>query len=159
MNSLQLNSEQKLFSYSQDGIKFLTICEKCNSDLAKYDKALEYCQRGYDISESIQSLLRKRASCSCLYDTYKAMGNGSKALHYLELLNAAEDSLDTRETAKKLQQMEFQAEARSIQEAHEEDIRQKEKTRNISYIVGAFFLLLAGSFYMRWHYVRKSRNH
>jgi len=122
-----------------------------------YGKALEYCQRGYDISLSIHSLLRKRASCSCLYDTYKAMGNDDKALHYLELLNAVKDSLDTRETAKKLQQMEFQAEAHLIQEAHEEEVRQKEKTRNISFIIGAFFLLLAGSFYIRWRYVRKSK--
>lgn len=122
-----------------------------------YGKALEYCQRGYDISVTIHSLLRKRASCSCLYDTHKAMGNDNKALHYLELLNAVQDSLDTQETAKKLQQMEFQAEARSIQEAHDEEIRQKEKTRNISFVVGAFFLLLAGSFYIRWRYVRKSK--
>jgi len=123
----------------------------------EYDKAIDHCQRGYEISLTIQSLFRKRACCTCLYDAYKAMGNDNKALHYFELLKAVEDSLDTQETAKRLQQMEFQTEARTIQEAHEEAIRQKDKTRNISLVAGAFFLLLAGSFYMRWHYVRKSR--
>ena len=133
-----------------------------------YGKALEYCQRGYEISLTIRSLLSQQGSCSCLYDTHKAMGNGNKALHYLELLNAVEDSLDNQETVKKLQQMEFQnvilqdsiarvAEAHLIQEAHEEDIRQEEKTRNISFIIGAFFLLLASGFYSRWRYVRKSK--
>lgn len=123
----------------------------------EYDKALEYCQKGYEISLEIQSLQRKKASCYCLYDIYKARGNDDKALYYLEILKAVEDTLDTQETAKKLQQMEFQEEARQIQEVHQLDIRQKEKTRNISLIIGAFFLLLAGSFYMRWRYVRQSK--
>ncbi|MCB9269647.1 MAG: tetratricopeptide repeat protein [Lewinellaceae bacterium] len=122
-----------------------------------YNKALAYCQRGYDLSVSFHSLVRKRASCSCLYDTHKALGNGDKALLYLEQLNAVEDSLNSQETAKKLQQMEFQAEARTIQEAHEAEVRQKEKTKNISLIIGGFFLLLAGAFYIRWRYVRQSK--
>lgn len=128
-----------------------------NLELGDYGKAIENCQKGFDISVNIQSLVRKRASCSCLYDAHKALGNGDKALHYLELLKAVEDSLNTRETAKRLQQMEFQEEARLIEEAHEEEVRRKDRTRNISFIVGIFFLLLAGSFYMRWHYVRKSK--
>jgi len=125
--------------------------------LGEYGKSIDYCQRGFEISLEINSLLRKLASCSCLYDAHKALKNDDKALYYFELFKAVEDSLDTQETAKKLQEMEFQEEARQIQEVHEEDIRQKEKTRNISLIVGAFFLLLAGSFYIRWRYVRKSR--
>jgi len=154
--------KKSLTFYEQLGDKNgIALCVNNIGDIYQkqgdYGKALEYCQRGYDISVSINSLFRKRASCSCLYDTYKAMGNGKKALYYLELLNAVEDSLDTRETAKKLQQMEFQAEARSIQEAHKEEVRQQEKTRNISILVGVFFLLLAGSFYIRWRYVRKSK--
>jgi len=122
-----------------------------------YGKALEYCQRGFDTAVSIQSLVRKRENCSCLYETYKALGHGEKALYYLELLNAFEDSLDNREAAKKLQLMEFQKEALLIQEAHEEEVSRKEKTKNISYIVGALFLILAGSFYLRWRYIRKSK--
>ncbi|HEX9825040.1 MAG TPA: adenylate/guanylate cyclase domain-containing protein [Flavobacteriaceae bacterium] len=123
----------------------------------EYDKALDYCQKGYEISLTIQSLFRKKSTCICLYETYKAMGNDNKALHYFELLKAVEDSLKTKEPIEKLQHMEFQAEARLIQEAHEEAIRQKEKTRNISLAAGAFFLLLAGSFYTRWRYVHKSK--
>lgn len=119
----------------------------------EYDKALHYCQRGYEISLTLHSLFRQRGSCSCLYDTYKSLGNGDKALHFLELLNAVEDSLGRQETTNKLQQMEFQ----EVQDTHEKDIHQEAKTRNISLVVGAFFLLLAASFYIRWRYVRKSK--
>jgi len=122
-----------------------------------YAKALDYCQRGYEIALTTKSLIRKRSTCICLYQTYKAMGNDNKALHYFELLNAVEDSLETKEPIEKLQNMEFQSETRLIQKAHEEAIQQKERTRNISLIAGAFFLLLAGSFYIRWRYVRKSK--
>ena len=134
-----------------------------------YLKALEYCQTGYELSLSIGSLEKQKDGCSCLYDTYKAMGNGNKALKYLELLNLIEDSLHAEETSKKLQQMDFQKamlqdsiakaeEASLIQEVHEDQIRQEENTRNISLGVGAFFVLLAGSFFIRWRYVRKSRS-
>ena len=133
-----------------------------------YAKALNHCQTSYEISLSIQSLNRQKGSCSCLYDTYKAMGNDNKALKYLELLNFIEDSLHAEETSKKLQQIEFQKvllqdsiakaqEASLIQEAHEKDIHQEEQTRNISLGVGAFFVLLAGSFFIRWRYVRRSK--
>ena len=133
-----------------------------------YPKALKYCQRGYELDLIIGSLKRQKDGCTCLYDTYKAMGNGNKALKYLELRTVIEDSLHAEETSKKLQQMEFQKvmlqdsiakaqEASLIQEAHEEEIRQEEETRNISLGIGAFFVLLAGSFYGRWRYVRKSK--
>ncbi|MEZ4966718.1 MAG: tetratricopeptide repeat protein [Saprospiraceae bacterium] len=122
-----------------------------------YDKALDHCQRAYEISLSIKSLLRKRAGCLCLYNTYKAMGNNNQALYYLEMLKSVEDSLDTKAPTEELQQMEFQEVSRLIQEAHEEDIRQEEKTRNIVLVAGAFFLLLAGGFYFRWRYVQKSK--
>lgn len=123
----------------------------------EYEKALDNCLRGYEIAVTIQSLLRMRASCLCLYDTYKALDDRNKALEYLEILKSVEDSLATKKPTKELQQMEFQAEARLIQEAHEEDIRHEEKRRNIILVIGFFFLMLAGSFYFRWHYVRKSK--
>lgn len=123
----------------------------------EYEKALDHCLRGYEVALTIQSFQRKRASCLCLYNSYKAIGNRTKALQYLEILKAVEDSLATKEPTKELQQMEFQAETRLIQEAHEEDIRHEEKTRNIVLVVSVFFLLLAGSFYFRWRYVRKSK--
>lgn len=133
-----------------------------------YFKALSYCQKGYELSLRIGSLTIQKDGCSCLYETYKAMNNSGEALKHLELLTIIEDNLHAEETSKKLQQMEFQkvilqdsiAKAHQtylIQEAHEEEIRQKENTRNISLVIGAFFVLLAVSFYIRWRYVRQSK--
>jgi class 3 adenylate cyclase len=48
--------------------------------------------------------------------------------------------------------------AHLIQETHNEEIRKKEKTRNISLGLGVFFVMLAIGFYSRWYYVRKSKD-
>ena len=133
-----------------------------------YPKALIYCQRGYEVSLSIESLEMQKYGCSCLYETYKAMGDGNKALKYHELVVVIEDSLHAKEISKKLQEMEFQKvifqdsiakveEVRLLQEVHKEEIRQEENTRNFAVGLGAFFVLLAGSLYMRWSYIRKSK--
>lgn len=116
-----------------------------------------YCERGFELSEKIQSPVRKQASCSCLYEISKETGNGEEALRFLELLNSIEDSLNFQETSKKLQQMEFKEEARIIQEEHKKEVLQKDKIKNISLVVGAFFLFLALSFYFRWRFVHKAK--
>jgi adenylate cyclase len=134
-----------------------------------YPKALEYCKRGLDLAEQLEVLFQQKIACQCLYDTYKAMGKGNDALVYLEKLRSVEDSLKSKETTKKLQQMEFAAimlqdsiakaeEARLVQEAHREEMQKEEKIRNISLGFGAIFVLLALGFYSRWRYVRKSRD-
>lgn len=165
IQSLEINEQMG----NQSGIaRSLTKMGVIYLNQGDYSKALNNCQTAYELSLSIGSLSLQKDGCSCLYDTYKAMGNGNKALKYLELRTVIEDSLHAEETSKKLQQMEFQKvilqdsiakaqEAHLIQEAHEEEIRQEEKTRNISLGVGALFVLLAGSFYGRWRYVRKSK--
>jgi class 3 adenylate cyclase len=44
-----------------------------------------------------------------------------------------------------------------VLEAHQEEMRKEEKTRYISFGVGAFLLLLAGGLYTRVRYIRKSK--
>ena len=48
-------------------------------------------------------------------------------------------------------------EERLVQEAHVEEMRAKEQTRNIALVSGALVLLLAGGLYSRLRYMRKSR--
>jgi len=130
-------------------------------------KALNYCQNSYDLAKTIGSLQTQKSSCTCLYDTYKAMGIYNKALEYHELLNVIEDSLLTVETAKKLQQIEFQKQvfadslagveqARLIQEKHDQEVRQKNQTRNIFIVISILILFLAAGVYNRLRFVRKS---
>ena len=136
--------------------------------LEDYPKAVKYCQRSYELAVSISALEYQKIACGCLYDSYKAMGNGIKALEYHELLNAVEDSLNAEETAKQLQQMEFtkviladslaHAEReRIVEEAHQEEVRKKNKTRNMLAGGGLILLILAGAIYSRLRYTRKAK--
>ena len=132
-------------------------------------KALDYCQKSYEIYLSIGVLSGQKECCQCQYNVYKAMGNGNKALEFLEKIQVIDDSLNAEETIKKLQQMEFAKavyadsvekaeEARLIKEAHEAEVAQKNKTRNIAIGGGILALLLAGGFYSRNRYIKKSRD-
>ncbi len=96
------------------------------------------------------------------------MGKGNEALVYLEKMRIVKDRLHAGETAKKLEQMEFAKimlqdsiakaeEARLVQEAHEEEVRKEKQTRNYLGGAGLLALLLAGGFYSRWRYVKKSK--
>ncbi len=133
-----------------------------------YPKALEYCKKALIISQEIGALDREKGACKCLYDTYKAMGKGNEALVYLEKINVIDDSLNAAETSKKLQRMEFVKQVfadsmanvekeRLVEETHREEVRQKDKTRNIAFGLGGLVLLLAGGIYSRLRYVRKSK--
>ncbi|MCF8371194.1 MAG: tetratricopeptide repeat protein [Bacteroidales bacterium] len=131
--------------------------------------ALYYCQKGLALAEDIRVLNLQKSACQCLYDTYKALGKGNEALVYMEKMRVVEDSLNARETTKKLEQMEFAKvmlqdsiakaeEARLVKEAHQEEVRQKNQTRNVLIGSTLLFILLAGGLYSRWRYVRKSRD-
>ena len=133
-----------------------------------YPKAINYCQRGYELSLRIESLEIQKYGCSCLYSTYKAMGDGNNALKYHELIVVIEESLQAEETSKKLQQMEFQKvmfqdsiaqlEAdRLVLEAHQEEVRKKNRTRNLLAVGGILVLILAAGIYGRLRYTRKTK--
>jgi class 3 adenylate cyclase/Tfp pilus assembly protein PilF len=133
-----------------------------------YSKALDYCQKGYELASAVGSLELQKNGCTCLYDTYKAMGNGIKALEYHELLNVIVDSLHAEETAKKLQQMEFQKvmfqdsivkeeEARLVQEVHREEVRRKNRTKNVFLAGGLILIFVSLALWRGLHFVRRSR--
>ncbi len=134
----------------------------------EYARALEYCQSSNELASTIGVLDEQKVACRCLYRNYKALGNSAKALFYLEKMQEVEDSLQTEETTKKLQQMEFlkvmlqdsiekAEEARLVQEAHQAEVRKQNRTRNILAGGGLLALLLAGGFFSRWRYVKKSK--
>ena len=131
-------------------------------------EALKFCNKGLRLSQEIGALLDEKRACKCLYDTYKAMGEGNKALEYLEKINVINNSLNARETGKKLQQMEFAKQVlqdslataekeRLAKEAHNEEMRKGTQTRNWSLAGAGVAVLLAGGFYSRWRFVRASK--
>ncbi len=133
-----------------------------------YQQAIAYCQKGFKLAKTIDALLEQKEGCTCLYDAYKAIGNGNKALEYHELLSVIKDSLNVEETSKKLLRMEFQKQVttdsiaqvekdRLLNVVHEEEVLANENQRNILVASGVFVLLLALALGSRLSYVRKSK--
>jgi class 3 adenylate cyclase/tetratricopeptide (TPR) repeat protein len=133
-----------------------------------YQKAINPCRQGLKLAQEIGDVELQSKACKCLYDGYKATGNGNKALEYHEQMLALDDSLNAKESAKALQKMEFAKQVLAdslvqvekdlkVEMAHQTEVRQKDKNRNIAIGAGIFFLLLASGFYGRWRYVKKSK--
>jgi len=131
--------------------------------------AQTYCKQALDLAEELGALNEQQSACKCLYTVSKKLGKEREALRYFEKMQAIENSLQVRETDEKLRQMEFEKkmlqdsiakaeEARLIEVAHQEEVREKNQTRNV--LIGSSFLLLllAGGLFSRWRYVRKSRD-
>ncbi|MEO8588413.1 MAG: adenylate/guanylate cyclase domain-containing protein, partial [Flavobacteriales bacterium] len=136
--------------------------------MGESERAVEYCEQGLAIARELEELNGQYAACQCLYTAYKAKGRFADALAQLEQLNVITDSLKAQETGKKLLQMEFSKvlvadsllqdqEKRTVAEAHAEEVRQKNRTRNL--LLGSSFgiLLLAGGVYSRLRLVRRSK--
>ncbi len=166
-------AQQSLAIYKELGNKGgiagdLTNMGTIYNDQGKPDRARRYCQDGLVLAEEIGVLEHQKNACKCLYNAYKALGRGSQALEYLEKMRVLEDSLKANETAEKLQQMEFEKimlqdsiaqaeEARRVEEAHQQEVRRKNQTRNVFIGSSMFLFLLAGGLYSRWRYVRKAK--
>jgi class 3 adenylate cyclase/TPR repeat protein len=134
----------------------------------EYSKALDYCSQGLNISMEIESYSIQKLACNCVYQAHKALGNNNKALGFLEQLRIIEDSLNHDETSKKLQQMEFANQVyqdsveafeheRQVELTHQKEIQKEEQQRNLAIVVGGLFVIVAGGFYSRWRFVRKSK--
>ncbi|WP_394973945.1 adenylate/guanylate cyclase domain-containing protein [uncultured Croceitalea sp.] len=139
-----------------------------NLETKNYFQTIENCKKSFELSKTVGGLLLQKKACECLYETYKKLGNGNKALEYHEQVLALNDSLKSEETTKKLQQMEFAKQVLAdsllqvekdlqIEMAHKEEVRKKDKNRNLALGAGIFFLVLSGGFYSRWRYVKKSK--
>ena len=131
-------------------------------------KAIANCKKGLEFAIEIGSIEWQNDLCYCLYNAHKAQGNGNKALEYHEQMTALADSLQTEETATKLQQIEFSKQVladsllqvdkdRRVEMANLAEGRKKDKNRNIAIGAGIFFLFLSAGLFSRWNYVKKSK--
>lgn len=133
-----------------------------------YPKAINNCKKVLILAQKLGDIGNQEAACDCLYHAYKAIGRKEDALAYLESKLTFKDSLATEASTKKLQQMEFAQQLladslvqvkkdTAIKIAHQGEVQQKDKIRNLIIGIGLFFLLLAGGFFNRWQYVKKSK--
>lgn len=154
--------DQSKIAYSLNKVGYTYLKQK------DYSKSLKYCQRGYNLAVEAGILELQKKGCSCLYETYKAMGNGRKALEFYEALNVIEDSLYAEETAKKLQQMEFQKamlqdsikkaeEARLVKESHKKEVQRKNRIKNVFMASGVILIFVIIILWRLLLFVRKSR--
>ncbi len=74
---------------------------------ANYPKSISDCKDAYNSALEIGDVRRQKEACDCLYKSYKKIGSGNQALFYHETKIFLNDSLKSKEAAKKLQQMEF----------------------------------------------------
>lgn len=148
-------------NYSLIGMNYL--------DQKNVNLAIVECKKGLQIADSIGSLELKKLNCDCLYEAYKAQGSFKNALLYNERSIQIANNLNLEETAKRLQQMEFQKEkmadslklekekiATTLQ--FEKKINTENQNRNIAIAVGFLLLLLTGGLFSRIRYIRKSRD-
>ncbi len=133
-----------------------------------YQQAIASCERSLLLARQLEDIGEQSASCECLYNSFRAMGRAEEALGYHEMMLLLTDSLRSEESSRALQHMEFAQQMladsmRQVEEemarevVHQEELRKKDRNRNMALGAGFFFLLLSGGFYSRWRYVRKSR--
>ncbi len=133
----------------------------------EYSKAIAQCILSLELGKEIGALDIEKNACDCLYEGYKGLGNGNKALMYHEKMQELDDSLNAEESAKSLQRMEFSKqvfadsitkveEKRLVQEAHKKEVDKKNKTRNMLIGGGLLILLLAVGIYSRLRFSRQA---
>lgn len=165
---------QQALSYNQEINNQLGIseCQLSIADIYKekkqYQKAISYFNQSLVIAKDLGDIALQQGCYEGLYTSHKRMGATAEALDFYELSLVFKDSLKSEETAIQLQQMEFRSQVvadsllqvekdRKISTAHILEVAAKNRNRNYAIAASLFFFVLAGGFYSRWRYVRKSR--
>ena len=134
----------------------------------KYNQAIIECNKGLTLSKEMESINQQESACACLYEAYKGLGNPTKALEYHEQLAVLNDSLISRENAKKFTQLDMQyefdkEEAREDMEQEKKDViaAQELKRKNLErngFMAGfAVVLLFAGVFFHQRNSIKKEK--
>jgi len=73
-----------------------------------HQEAIKECGKGLMLAQEIGVVSLQRDACKCLYEAYKAIGNGNRALEFHEHMTVLNDSLFNEEETKKLTRLEMQ---------------------------------------------------
>jgi len=133
-----------------------------------YQKAINQCSKGLKLAQEIGDVELQSKACECLYDGYKAIGNGNKALFYHEQLSVLKDSLFNEENTKKLTRLELNYEfdkketAARLEQEKKDAIAKAELKRNKfirNGFMGAFavMLLFATIFFNQRNKIKKGK--
>ena len=136
--------------------------------LNKKNQAIKNCKRGLELAEKLNTISIQEEACKCLYNAYKSISQSNKALFYNEQMHILKDSLNLKQTADKVLNMEFEKEMlldsiahvekeRKAELIHQRIVENKEKQRNIFIIAGCFVLIVAIGVLSRLNFVKKSK--
>ena len=134
-----------------------------------HKQAVAECRKALELSTESGMISAQKSACACLYEAYKALGDGNNALAFHEQMQQLQDSLNAKETAEKLQQMEFekvmledslkqQQERATMEAIHQREVDKKNRVRNLLIGGSVLFLVLAIGFYSRWRYAKRSKD-
>ena len=165
--SRSLKTQEQIGSKPGIVVSMNSIGELYNT-LGLHQRAVANCEKGLVLAKEIGSMIDQKNSCRCLYNAYKAQGSGNKALGYHEQMTQLSDSLSAKETEKKLQQMEFAKQIlndsiaqvereRLVTQEYQEDVRKKNRTKNIALVSGLFLSIITAGMFSRMLYIRKSK--
>ena len=101
----------------------------------KYDSAVFYARSGLDIIKKTGNNSSYVQAYNTFVDIYKTLGKTDSVLLYLQLANAAKDSLLSSEKIKQFQNIGFDEELR-LQELEKESIQTKNKIRTYALLGG-----------------------
>jgi adenylate cyclase len=137
------------------------------------DKAIEWCELGLAIAEERGWPLYQQRGCKCLHEAYEAIGSQNNALTYYKQFVSLRDSIFSQEQAKEITRLEMdhtfsqkqladslirEEEKLRIEMAHQKEVSNKEKSRNIFMASGVILLLLAGGLWSRMRLVRRAKS-
>ena len=156
INSLQFKTESQV------------AIGNIQSKLGNYSKSISHCKEGLKMAEKLGSISLKKDACNCLYDAYKSTGNTNLALLYHEKFIFFQDSLQVKETANQVMDMEFQntklldsisnvKKAYFVQLKHKEEVSKQQKQRNIIILSLLFILIFAVALWSRLRFVSRSK--
>jgi adenylate cyclase len=137
--------------------------------LKRYKDAIEVCKAAFDsVKNKTEEEDAARYSCNCLYKSYKALGNDKAALSFYEKWVSMKDSLDNSQTTTLFLEGEFSKQLlrdslaqvdkqRKLEEGYNEEVRQKNNTRNIILVIAVFIFLIAAGLVSRLRILRKAK--
>jgi signal transduction histidine kinase len=130
-------------------------------------EAQVYSQKSLELAQELGIAYLIRDAAQGLSEIYEKQGEGLKALEMYKLQIQFRDSIQSEETDYKLQQMEFSSQRTAdslaqvekelkMEMSFQEELYEKDKTRNVLIGIGLVAFLLAGGFWSRNRFIQRT---
>ncbi len=123
----------------------------------RYDRAIGYLKRAYEIGRRNKSLRDKEYALYYLYVSYKDKGDYKNSLRYLEELTDVQDSVKREEAQIKIEQLQKKFEDEKKQLIISQLEKDKAKQKKIKYLLAVILVLLSLIFLGTLMYYKKQR--